>query len=116
MHHDCPNESCNMRMQYMHMCQYEEDHQRKLQSVTITSAVWVLTLVAGTENTTSASCWRSGGLGTSIHRRKLERDAVTTCNLHIDLNCSCTHVQVACSCCILLNTYYIYTHIYILHI
>ena len=52
------------------------------------------------------SCWNEKhhqrkllkvrGQGTSIHRRKLEQDAATTCNLHMGtyMNRSCAHVQV----------------------
>ena len=44
---------------------------------------------------------RSVGPGTSIHRRKLERDAATKSNFHMGtyMHRSCAHVQVACCCC-----------------
>ena len=53
-------------------------------------------LVAGMKNTTSASCLRSGGLGTNIHQHKLEWVAARTCHLHMGtyMHCSCAHVQV----------------------
>ena len=48
-------------------------------------------IVAGMKNTTSKSCWRSGGPGTSIHWRTLERDAATTQLAH-------GHNYEACKC------------------
>ena len=62
-----------------------------------TNAGRVFALVAGMKNT---SCWRSGGPGTSIHRRKLERDAATTCNLQMGtyMHRICAHVQVVLTC------------------
>ena len=40
----------------------------------------------------------AGGAGASIDRRKLERDAATTCNLHMGTNMihSCALVEFAC--------------------
>ena len=55
--------------------------------VTTTRAGRVFVLVAGMKNTTSASCWRSGEPGTSIHWHMLERDAARTCNLHMAQPC-----------------------------
>ena len=55
------------------------------------------------KNTTVTSCWRSRGPGTSIHQRKLEQDAATTCNLHMGTTMMHAHVQVTCCCCILLQ-------------
>ena len=50
-----------------------------------TSAGRVFALVAGMKTTTSASYLRSGGPGTSIHRRKLEQDAATMQQAHVPM-------------------------------
>ena len=60
--------------------------------------------MAGRKNTISASCWRWGGLGTSIHWCKLEHDAAITCNLHMGTYCPvptscCTAADVDCLVC-----------------
>ena len=55
------------------------------------------------KNTTSTSCWRSGGLGTSIHQCKLERDAATTCSLHMGTYMHRTMCKLSCCCILLCN-------------